>query len=373
MRPIRLCFALTSPVRGGIEEVVLGLLRRLDPREFRLALAAPRELIDAFVDDLAGVTVDTVAVRAESWLQGAEVARLARFLRTWRPDIVNPHLFRSTAIAAPVARWVGVRAIVETYHGREGWREGPLRGSFLLDRVVARALDRVIAVSGAARQFLVARKGYPADKIVVVPNGRDLSVFAPGLHRAETRKALDADDAVPLVGVVARLDAQKGHVHLLSAWPAVLREFPTARLLVVGDGPLAGALRDQAAALGIARHVSFLGFRSDVPRLLDAIDVLALPSLYEGMPLTVIEASAMAKPVVATAVDGTVEVVRDGVTGALVPPADHLALARALLRVLGDRDRAARMGRAGRSHVLDRFSIDRHVETTARVYRSLVA
>jgi glycosyltransferase involved in cell wall biosynthesis len=372
MRPIRLCFALTSPVRGGIEEVVLGLLRRLDPGEFRLALAAPPELIEAFREPLAGVTVDTIGVRADSWLKRAEITRLGRFIKRWRPDIVNPHLFRSTAVAAPLARWLGVRAIVETYHGREAWRRGPLRGRFVVDRVIARLLDRVIAVSEAARGFLVTAKGYPADKVVVVPNGCDLSVFSPGLHRTLARKELDVDDAVPLVGVVARLEPQKGHTHLLDAWPSVLRELPDARLLVVGEGGLAGALQQRASSLGIAGHVRFLGFRGDVPRLLDAIDVLALPSLYEGMPLTVIEAAAMAKPVVATAVDGTVEVVREGVTGHLVPPEDAGTLAAALVRVLSDRDRAAEMGRAGRAHVLGRFSVDRHVEATARVYRSLV-
>jgi glycosyltransferase involved in cell wall biosynthesis len=176
---------------------------------------------------------------------------------------------------------------------------------------------------------------------------------------------------VPLVGVVGRLEPQKGHVHLLDAWPAVTREFPDARLLLVGDGALRGALGDQARARGIAGSVIFAGFRADVPRMLDAIDVFCLPSLYEGMPLTAIEASAMTRPVVATAVDGTPEVVLDGHTGRLVPPADPLALARALLDLLRDPDGARRLGQAGRAWALARFDLDRQVEATARVYRSL--
>jgi glycosyltransferase involved in cell wall biosynthesis len=365
---IRLHFALTSPVRGGIEEVVLGLVRRLDPSEFRLALSAPPELLDAFARDLAGTPVETLAVRAESWLSRRDIARLGRFIERWRPDIVNPHLFRSTAVAAPVARWHGVRAVVETYHGREGWR----RGSFVVDRVVARLLDRVIAVSEAARTFLIDGKGYPADRVVVVPNGRDLSVFTPGLHREAARKALDADPSVPIVGVVGRLEAQKGHAYLLDAWPGVVREFPDARLVVVGEGELRRRLTRQAAERGVADRVVFLGFRSDVPRLLDAMDVLVLPSLYEGMPLTAIEASAMTLPVIATSVDGTPEVVQDGVTGWLVPPADPAALTRALVQALGDRERAAALGRAGRAHVLQKFTVTRHVAETARVYRTVL-
>jgi glycosyltransferase involved in cell wall biosynthesis len=371
MRRIGVLFVLTSPVRGGVEEVVLGLLRGLDPSEFRVAVAAPRTLLDSFAPDLAGVRVETAAVRAESWLEAREVRRLATLLRRLQPDVVNPHLFRSAVVAAPLARWHGIRAVVETYHGREGWRKGPLRGSFLPDRLVARTLDRVIAVSEAAGAFLVDGKGYPAGKIVVIPNGRDLSIFRPGAHRDAVRKELGLDDAVPVVAVVARLEEQKGHRYLLEAWPAVLAEFPDARLLLVGDGSLRPALERQARGLGVAGSVIFTGFRADTARLLDATDVLALPSLYEGMPLTPIEAAAMARPVVATAVDGTTEVVVDGVTGRLVPPADPRALADALRNVLRDPDAARVMGQAARARAVARFDLRVQVEATARVYRDL--
>jgi glycosyltransferase involved in cell wall biosynthesis len=371
VRPIRLLFVLTSPVRGGVEEVVLALLRRLDPGEFRLGLTAPRALLDAYGADLAGVRVDAEAVAVESFGRRRDVGRLSSVIARFRPDIVNSHLFRATAVAAPVARWHRARA-VETYHGREGWRRpGPAGLRFLPDRLIGRLLDGVIAVSEAARTFLIRGKGYRADRITVVPNGRDLSVYAPGPAREAARKELGLDLAVPLVGVVGRLEAQKGHAYLLDAWPAVVGEFPDARLVLVGDGSLRTALETQARAREVAGSVIFAGFRADVPRLLDAIDVLCLPSLYEGMPLTAIEASAMARPVVATAVDGTPEVVHDGVTGRLVPPADPAALARALGDVLREPEQARRMGRAGRALVLERFDLDRQVEATARVYRSL--
>jgi glycosyltransferase involved in cell wall biosynthesis len=370
--PIRLLFVLTSPVRGGVEEVVLALLQRLDPGEFRLALAAPAPLLEAFAPDLVGVRVDAEAVAVESPLDRRGLARLSDFMRRFAPAVVNPHLFRTTAIAAPLARWHGAR-VVETYHGREGWRRGLLGGSFLPDRLVARFVDRVIAVSEAARTFLIDGKGYPAAKITVVPNGRDLSVFRPGAARDAARKELGLDRAVPLVGVVGRLETQKGHGYLLEAWPSVVGEFPDARLLLVGDGTLRDTLQARARELGVADSLILAGFRADVPRMLDAMDVVCLPSLYEGMPLTAIEGSAMARPVVATAVDGTPEVVRDGRTGRLVPPADPPALARALRELLGDPDGARRMGQAGRDWALLRFDLDRQVAATAHVYRSLVA
>jgi glycosyltransferase involved in cell wall biosynthesis len=265
-----------------------------------------------------------------------------------------------------------VPAIVETYHGREGWRQGFLRGSFLPDRIVGHVLDGVIAVSEAARDFLVRRKRYRADKIVVIPNGRDLSVFQPGRFRQEVRKELGLDASTPVIGVVGRLETQKGHTYLLQAWPEVLRQFPDARLLVIGDGSLRDALVEEARARG-GPSVIFTGFRADVPHLIDALDVLALPSLYEGMPLTAIEAAAMARPVVATAVDGTPEVVRDGETGRLVPAADPVALSRVLCQLLAQPDEARRMGERARQHALQHFDLDRQVAATAAVYRDVVA
>jgi glycosyltransferase involved in cell wall biosynthesis len=370
MTRVGLLFSLTSPVRGGVEEVVLALLQRLDPSEFRLALAAPQALLDSFAGDLHGIALETEAVQAESWTRRRDVARLSTFIGRLRPHIVNPHLFRSTVVAAPLARWHGAK-VVETYHGREGWRGSLLRGGFLPDRMMSRFVDRVIAVSEAARAFLVSDKGYPADKITVVPNGRDLSTFRPGVGRDVLRKELGLDRSVPVVGVVGRLEAQKGHAYLFEAWPSIIAEFPNARLLVVGDGSLRTRLQTRAQELGVADSVIFAGFRADMPRVLDALDVLALPSLYEGMPLTAIEASAMGRPVVATAVDGTPEVIREARTGRLVPPADPVALSRAIRSVLRDPLGAARMGRAGRDFVLDRFDLDRQVASTARVYREV--
>jgi glycosyltransferase involved in cell wall biosynthesis len=368
MRRIGLLVVLTSAVRGGVEEVVVALLTRLDPARFRMALAAPPTLLDALAPDLRGVEVETLGVAAEA--RPREIARLGAFMARVRPDVVNPHLFRSTAVAAPLARLLRVPAVVETYHGREAWREAGGRAAFLADRAVGRLLDRVIAVSAAARDFLVARKGYPADRVAVIPNGRDLSVFAPGRDRDAVRRELGVPGPAPLVGVVGRLEAQKGHADLLEAWPAVVRAHPAARLLLVGDGSLRGPLAERARARAVGDSVVFAGYRADVPRLLDALDVVVLPSLHEGMPLTAIEGAAMARPVVATAVDGTPEVVEDGVTGLLVPPRDPPALAAALGALLGDPARARRMGEQARRRALEQFDVARQVERTAAVYRT---
>ncbi len=365
MSRIGLLFALTASARGRVEEVVLALLRHLEPSQFRIALAAPPALLESFAGDLHGVPVETEAVQADSWLRRRDVGRLAAFVGRVRPHIVNTHGARATMVAAPLAKWQGAK-VVETYHGGG---DGS-RGRLVPGRMVSRFVDRAIAVSEAARSSLVAG-GYPADKIVVVPNGRDLSAFRPGVARDAVRRELGIDRAVPLVGVVGRLESRMGHAELFEAWPSIVAEFPAARLLLIGDGSLRPRLEGRARELGVERQVIFAGTRTDLARMLDAMDVVTLPSLSEGMAMTAIEASAMGRPVVATAVDGIPEVIREARTGRLVPPADPGALSRAIRGVLRDPLGAQRMGRAGRDFVRDRFSLDRQVSSTARVYRDV--
>jgi glycosyltransferase involved in cell wall biosynthesis len=296
------------------------------------------------------VRVDAEAMSVEPLLRRDAFGPLSRFVRQFRPDVLNSHLFRSTAAAAPVAAWYSV-PIVETYHGREGWRRGLVRGRFLPDRLVARLVDRVIAVSEAARTFLVEGKGYPAPRSPSSPTA--VTSRSTGPEPGARRHAASSVSAPPPGGRhVGRLDAQKGHTYLLDAWPAVQREMHEARLLLVGDGGLRQPLEQRVRELGLADSVIFVGFRTDVPQMLDAMDVMVLPSLYEGMPLTAIEASAMARPVVATDVDGTPEVVRRRAQPAGWSAADPAALTHAMLDLLRDPDGARRMGQAGRERVL---------------------
>jgi glycosyltransferase involved in cell wall biosynthesis len=365
----RLLFVLTSGVRGGIEEVALSLIRHLDRRLFVVGFAAPKGLLAAVKTDLEDIEVETAAVSAHSWLAPGQVFRLAAILRRFRPDVVNPHLFRSTLVAAPLARLMGVPRVVETYHGREAWRRGLFKGSFVVDRLTTRFVDRVVAVSVAARDFLVEAKRIPEKKVIVVPNGRDLSFFRPGRGGAGVRQELGLGPDQPVLGIVGRLEAQKGHSVALKALRKIADTRPDVRLLVVGDGSLRESLGQLTAELGLGDHVLFLGYRADVPAVLDAADVIVLPSFYEGMPLSAIEAAAMAKPIVATAVDGTSEVVEDGVTGRLVPPGDAEALGDAILPLLGQPELGASFGRAGRQRALERFDLSVQVARMTRVYK----
>lgn len=208
----------------------------------------------------------------------------------------------------------------------------------LADRLLRSHTHGAIAVSGSTRDFLVRQRFVPPERVRLIWNGAPLDEFAPvPRERAlALRRTLGLPDDAVVFGTIGRLNAQKGHSFLLEAAARVLNGRPNARLLVVGDGDLAEGLRARAETLGISGLTRFAGHRSDVPELLGVLDVFCISSLYEGTPLALFEAMAAGKAIVSTAVDGCREVLREGDTGLLVPPADAAALAGALERVIGD-------------------------------------
>jgi glycosyltransferase involved in cell wall biosynthesis len=234
------------------------------------------------------------------------------------------------------------------------------------DRILAHLTDRAVAVSGSTRDFLVRKRHVPAGRVRVIWNGAPLADFAPvsSDRAAGTRAALGISGEALVVGSIGRLNEQKGHRYLLQAAPAVIHEHPNTRFLIAGDGDLARSLRRQADALGIGEHVLFAGHRTDVRELLGAIDVICLPSLYEGTPLALFEAMAAARPVVASAVDGCAEILVDGGTGLLVPARDPAALSRALSRLLAEPALRAQLGEAAHraSRAYDIAQSVRHIE-----------
>jgi glycosyltransferase involved in cell wall biosynthesis len=178
--------------------------------------------------------------------------------------------------------------------------------------------------------------------------------------------------ATPVVAVVAGLNNQKGHRYLFEAIPSVARRHPQILFLLVGDGHLRESLKTLARELGISRHVEFLGMRHDVPSILQMSDLFVLPSLFEGMPLSVLEAMAAGKAVVATDVDGTKEVVVDGETGYLVPPRNAEQLARRIDDLLSDDDRRRLFGKQGRERVATTFTTEKMAHAYALLYQELL-
>jgi glycosyltransferase involved in cell wall biosynthesis len=206
-------------------------------------------------------------------------------------------------------------------------------------------------VSSSTRDFLVRERFVPPSKVRLIWNGAPLDEFAP-VSRAlalGVRRELGIPEDAPVVGAIGRLNTQKGHAYLLQAAPAVVAAQPDVRFLIAGDGDLMQPLQEQARELGLQGRVSFAGHRTDVPDLLGAIDVLAIPSLYEGTPLALFEAMAAGKAIVSSAVDGCAEVLEHERTALLVPPALPVPLAQALLALLGDPTKRRALSDAARA------------------------
>ena len=231
---------------------------------------------------------------------------------------------------------------------------------------------RVVTVSEYVRSYLVEQVGLGPDRVTAVPTGIDLKRFDPLKTPDTLRRELHKGPEAPLVGTVAILRRKKGHHVLLDAVPRVLKTFPQALFLFAGDGPQRENITKRIRELGIGGNVRLLGLRTDVPVFLKGIDLFVLPTLEEALGTSYLEAMAMGKAVVGTRVGGVPEVVKDGVNGLLVPPEDPYALAEAVVRLLKNRDLAARMGLEGRAMVEKDFSTRTMALRMFELYKRLV-
>lgn len=365
VRPLNLLHFSNTMVRGGAEEHVLTLLKGLDRSRFRLAWACSPPVADEVRHDLPSDVELFPLWFNPSHPSGA--AELAGILRKRRVDVLHSHMFYSSLFASPVGWACRVPVVMETPHIRELWRTG-WKGWNGIDRAAGTFVDHYIAVSEANSRYLINEKRLPAQKVKVIQNGCNLDRFRPVEPPAGLKESLGFAAGDPVLVVAARLDAQKGHSVLLDALPLLRAEFPNVRLVCAGDGNLRSTLEQQTAALGLTGSVRFVGYQSDTLPWMALADVCVLPSFYEGLPLVAIETLAAARAMVATAVDGTPEVVVDGRTGLTVPPGDSQALANAIAALLRDPALRTRLGAAGREWVLSRFTQERQIRETAEFY-----
>jgi glycosyltransferase involved in cell wall biosynthesis len=306
--------------------------------------------------------IETRVVTLGRSLDVGAARRYAQVLREEGADVLHTHTHLAGNVLGRVAGQLARVPVVAHMHIENVFR-GDRVGRALqigLDDASARLCARILAVSEATRRSLV-RQGYPRRRLEVVYNGVEPA-------RAEPLRLVDR----PTILHVGRLAPVKGQLELIRALPRVEG---AAAVLVGVDLERSGAYRREleaeAGRLGVLERVVFAGHRDDVPRLLAGCDVLALPSHAEGLPLVVLEAMAQSRPVVATPVGGTPELVADGETGLLVPAGDPAALAEALQALLLDRELAGRLGAAGRTRVEERFSADAMCRRVLEIYADL--
>jgi glycosyltransferase involved in cell wall biosynthesis len=244
----------------------------------------------------------------------------------------------------------------------------------IADRLLAPLNDKTIAVSEAVAEFCVEHRSMSPENMEVVLNGVPLDDFRNVSDDSvrQAAEALGIDTSAPTVGTVARLNGQKGITYLLNAIPAIKAEIPLVKVLIVGGGALRGELEEEARQLGVSDDVIFTGERRDVPRLYKLMDVKVISSIYEGLPLTLLEAMAAGTPVVATTVDGVKEVIENESTGKLVPPREPSSIADAVMTLLNNPDKAQSLSENA-EHAVKKHGVRAAMRRIENLYRSLLS
>jgi glycosyltransferase involved in cell wall biosynthesis len=300
---------------------------------------------------------------------------LLRLIRRERPLIVHTHTAKAGALGR-LAAWIArVPVVVHTYHGhvfRNYFSPGKTRFFVAVERWLARRTDRLLSVSPQVRRDLLDLGIGTPERSAVVPLGLELEPFLNGGAWGGLRRELGIEPAAPVVAIVARLVLIKAHEVFLEAASIVSRRRPDARFVVVGDGERRAELEALAERLGLGGAVHFLGWRRDLPAIYRDVDVVALTSRNEGSPVSLIEAMAGGRPVVATGVGGVPDLVEHGVNGYLVEPDQPAALAEALLALLSDPGRREALGVAGRKRAYPAFAADRLLRDIDELYAALL-
>ncbi|MEZ0240871.1 MAG: glycosyltransferase [Chloroflexota bacterium] len=365
---IRVVQLLATGSSGGAQEHVFNLLTRVDRERYDVSICSLTAGPATRRMERAGIPVCIIDTPDDDTAIEAVAAHLAAV----RADVVHAHMYRAEVLATQAAWRLGATGrprpfVVSTVHSS---RVRSDEDRDLIRRLTPR-MDHLIAVSKAIVRK-IEDEGRVGAPVSLIYNGVDLDRYAAPETCCTLHEELAIPADAPIVGVVARLEPEKGHPTLLEAWPAVLAAVPDARLVVVGEGSRREALEAQAAELGVLDCVVFTGRRDDVPAVTAALDVAVLPSYREAQGLSILEAMALSRPVVASAVGGIPEMIEDGRTGLLVPPHDAPALAAAITRLLTDHALADTIGRAGHDLAYDQFCVEQMVRSVETIYDEAV-
>ena len=291
-----------------------------------------------------------------------------RLVKAERIALIHAHEFTANTYGALLGKLLNV-PVVATIHGKNYyWEQAKRRVAY---RFVSRTAS-MIAVSENLRQFVVERVGITQNRIQVIYNGVEAAAAPSADRLLAIRGELGLAQWNHVIGTIGSLYPVKGHVYLIRALPAILRECPKTLVLIVGRGELEKDLREEASNLGVEANIHFLGFRNDIPLLLQLMEVFVLPSLSEGLSMALLEAMAAERPIVATKVGGNGELVCEGHSGYLVPSEDPDSLGDRVVRLLRNKEQGKAFGARGRQRVEETFSLAGMVNAYQSCYQQAI-
>jgi glycosyltransferase involved in cell wall biosynthesis len=375
MRRVRVCHIAMGDLWAGAEVQLAALVcDQVRRPEIEVSVVLFNE--GRLASELRALKVQVTILPEIHWNGTKLIRELIRYCRKNKFDIVHTHKYKDNILGTIAAVRCGVPHIVRTVHGLsepfrgiQALRMGVLQ--FIDNLIIRMFASRLIAVSSEIEQLLAAT--YGPRKVVRIHNGVRLSQVHTTKMVNETRQVLGVDPVCHLIGTVGRLTAVKGQESFLVAAQLLLKKRRDLHFLVVGDGPLSGRLQSRAKEFGIDNRLTFLGHRDDTYDLMRAMDIFVLPSLHEGIPMVILEAMALARPIVASRVGGIPEVLTDQVHGLLVTAGSPTELSNACEKFLENSAFAERCGQAGQLRVEKEFSSDSMGEKVSTLYRELVA
>jgi len=366
--PINVMNILPSLNVGGREKVVIDMINNFDKEVFDLSLCClknPGPMTELLKKD----KVRLYFLNRKEGVDYTLYFKIRDFFKEKKPVIVhthNPGAFIYGAIGAKLAK---VPIIINTEHGYE--YKIPLRKK-IIERFLMKNIDKTIAVSNDLRKKLAKSGTWSKDKIITIHNGIDLQEFNTVVHKYALRVALGFTENDILIGNVARLAPVKDHSTLISAFEIISGRFTNSKLIIVGEGELRDELEKRTIGIGLNNRVFFLGERKDIREILSIFDIFVLSSLSEGTSITLLEAMASGKPVIATNVGGNPEVIINEKTGILIPPSQPRLLAEAMQRLVLNEDLALQMGKFAKEHIKANFDIKIMSERIKRLYEELL-
>lgn len=365
---MRILHTESSTGLGGQELRILHEARGLMERGHDVMLAVqPGSQLESEAVRI-GLRVEPLKMTWVRWL--SLIRDFIRLIRRYRPDILNTHNSIDSWTASLAARMSRFRPkIIRTRH-----KSTPISKTVRHTVLYQQLPDAIVTTSEMTREAMVRDNGVDPKKIVSIPTGVDSETFCPCLPDPVFKASLGLEPDCAIVGTIAFLRDYKGVEDILEAAPRVMEEWPEVCFVIVGDGPEKDHLVQKSATLGIAQRVHFLGFREDVATLLANFDVFVLASRSgEGVPQALLQAMAMARPVVATRVGGIPEVVEDGASGFLVNPLNASDLAQKICRFLREPDLRSGLGEKGRRIVVERYTLQSMLDKTESLYRALAS